>query len=94
MQNVQSSSPLSVRLTPALFETLGHLRDHYHRQAPLFKRPTASDVVRALITEARRQLISACPQCDGETIPHPDPTMTTVRYCPACKESVGLEVAQ
>lgn len=32
-----------------------------------------------------------CPQCDQPTIPHPDPTMTGVRYCPACQESVSLD---
>jgi hypothetical protein len=87
-------SPISVRLTPSQFETLDHLRDHYHSQSPIFKRPTMSDVVRALILEARSRLISICAQCDGQTIPHPDPAMTNIRFCPACKESVGLEPSQ
>jgi hypothetical protein len=87
-----SSSPLSVRLTSPLSEALGRIRDH--RKLPLFPRPTASEVVRSLIAEEHTRLLSICPQCDGQTSRHPDPTMTSVRFCPDCKESVGLETSQ
>lgn len=32
----------------------------------------------------------SCPQCDRLTIPHPNPTMEGVRYCPFCQEAVGF----
>ena len=32
-----------------------------------------------------------CPQCDAPTVPHPDPGMVGVRFCVACRESVGID---
>ena len=51
-------------------------------------RKTPSDAVREGLELWLALVAPPCPVCDGETFPHPDPTMTGVRYCPACEKPV------
>ena len=63
-----------------------------HRQVRVAAARRDMTISQAVI-EALEHWLAAlhCPQCDQATIPHPDPLMAGVRYCPACQEPVSLD---
>lgn len=75
---------MNVRLSPPQKAALDEIIQRERTKAPL-KIITQSDVIRQLIIDAYYR----CPQCDSQTIPHPDPKMVGVPYCPHCQESIS-----
>jgi hypothetical protein len=76
-----------VKLPPATSRALGRLTDRLGCDDP---RQVAANLIRQGL-QAAGELPHLCPQCDRPTIPHPDPSMTGIRYCLICQESVAVE---